>query len=76
MIVRAWTARRSAGLSARIDLETAELKQERRTDIVSGWNDATTCIQLVFEFKKVNRSARSRQQYLGENGLPRFVRGM
>ena len=59
-----------------IDLETAELKQERRTDIVFGWNDATTCIQLVFEFKKVNRSARSRQQYLGENGLGRFVTGM
>ena len=59
-----------------IDLETAELKEERRTDIVYGWNDATTGIQLVFEFKKVSRRARSRQQYLGEKGLGRFVTGM
>ena len=59
-----------------IDPETAELKEERRTDIVYGWNDATTGIQLVFEFKKVDRRARSRQQYLGENGLGRFVNGM
>jgi hypothetical protein len=59
-----------------IDLETAELKEERRTDIVYGWNDATAGIQLVFEFKKVNRHTRSRQQYLGANGLGRFVTGI
>lgn len=59
-----------------IDLETAELKQERRTDIAYGWNDATTEIQLVFEFKKVSRHGRSRQQYLGANGLGRFVTGL
>lgn len=59
-----------------IDPETAELKEERRTDIVYGWNDASTGIQLVFEFKKINRHSRSRQQYLGENGLGRFVTGM
>ncbi len=59
-----------------IDLETAELKEERRTDIVYGWNDATTGIQLVFEFKKLNRHARSRHHYLGAKGLCRFVTGM
>lgn len=68
-----WTAE---AVINEIDLETAELKEERRTDIVYGWNDATTGIQLVFEFKKVNRHARSRQQYLGANGLGRFVTGM
>ncbi len=58
-----------------IDLETAELSEERRTDIVYGWNNDETGIQLVFEFKKLDRLARSRAAYLGEHGLGRFVTG-
>lgn len=59
-----------------MDFRTAELIEERRTDIVYGWNNEKTGIQLVFEFKKLNRLARSRNHYLGENGLGRFVTGV
>lgn len=58
-----------------MDFQTGALIEERRTDIIYGWNDEETGIQLVFEFKKLNRLARSRTQYLGENGLRRFVTG-
>ena len=58
-----------------IDFDTAELIEERRTDIVYGWNNEQTGIQLVFEFKKLDRLARSRTQYLSEHGLGRFVTG-
>jgi hypothetical protein len=60
------------------DPETAVLTNERRTDIVYGWNDDQRglAIQLVFEFKKIDRLARSRQQYLGKDGLARFVTGI
>jgi hypothetical protein len=60
------------------DPETAVLTNERRTDIVYGWNDDQRglAIQLVFEFKKVDRLARSRQHYLGVDGLARFVTGI
>ena len=60
----------------RIDPETAEVLEERRPDIVYGWNDASGGIQIVFEFKKLDRYARSRGQYLGEDGLGRFVTGI
>ena len=59
-----------------MDLNSAELKEERRTDIIYGWNDDQVGIQLVFEFKKLDCSARSRKHYLGENGLGRFVNGI
>jgi hypothetical protein len=55
--------------------DTAELTEERRTDIVYGWNNEETGIQLVFEFKKLDRLARSRANYLGGDGLGRFVTG-
>ncbi|MEQ1710619.1 MAG: Fis family transcriptional regulator [Hyphomicrobium sp.] len=58
-----------------IDLETASLSNERRTDIVYGWNNETLGVQLVLEFKKIDRSARSRNAYLGNDGLQRFVTG-
>jgi hypothetical protein len=58
-----------------VDFVTAELTDERRTDIVYGWNNETTGIQLVFEFKKLDRFARSRNHYLGESGLGRFITG-
>lgn len=58
-----------------MDFETARLIEEHRTDIVYGWNNEETGLQLVFEFKKLDRLARFRNQYLGENGLGRFVTG-
>ena len=36
-----------------VDFDTGELKEERRTDIVYGWNNDNDRIRLVFEFKKV-----------------------
>lgn len=59
-----------------MDFDTGKLLEERRTDIVYGWNNEELGIQLVFEFKKLSRSTRSRSQYLGENGLGRFVTGI
>jgi hypothetical protein len=59
-----------------VDQTTGELMEERRTDIVYGWNNEQTGMQLVFEFKKLSRSARDRARYLGENGLGRFVTGI
>jgi len=64
------------GVINRVEFKTGELLEERRTDIVYGWNDERVGIQLVFEFKKLNRLARSRRHYLGENGLRRFVEGL
>ena len=58
-----------------MNLHTGELIEERRTDIVYCWNNEEIGIELVFEFKKLNRRARSRIHYLGENGLGRFVTG-
>lgn len=60
----------------RIDLNTGEITEERRTDIVYGWNDDKTSIELVFEFKKLTRYKRSRKAYIGPEGLGRFVTGM
>ena len=59
-----------------MDFRTGELIEERRTDIVYGWNDEEVSIQIVFEFKKLDRSARSRNLYLGKEGLERFVTGI
>lgn len=58
------------------NFHTGELVDERRTDIVYGWNNDKIGIQLVFEFKKLNRLAGSQNQYLGKNGLGRFVSGI
>lgn len=59
-----------------MNFHTGKLIEERRTDIVYGWNNEEVGIQLVFEFKKLSRSARSRNLYLGEDGLGRFVSGI
>jgi len=59
-----------------LDPVTAEICEERRNDIVYGWNDETTGMQLVFEFKKMSCSAADRKHYLGTNGLERFVSGI
>ena len=59
-----------------VDFETAKILDERRTDIFYGWNNNEISIQLVFEFKKLDRRARSRSNYLGADGLLRFVTGI
>ena len=48
-----------------VDFDTGELKEERRTDIVYGWNNDNDRIRLVFEFKKLGGTAESRSRYLG-----------
>lgn len=65
------------GVTNTVNYETGEIVSERRTDIVYGWNDDrdNASVKLVFEFKKVDRLARSRAAYLGEDGLCRFVEG-
>jgi hypothetical protein len=59
-----------------LDPVTAVIREERRNDIVYGWNNETTGLQLVFEFKKMTRSANDRKHYLGPKGLERFVTGI
>ena len=59
-----------------IDPNSGELLEERRPDIVYGWNDASRKFELVFEFKRLRKGKRDRDQYLGEKGLARFVTGL
>lgn len=56
------------------DSATGVLIEERRTDIVYGWNDDAQGIRLVFEFKRLGRQKRHRDHYLQDQGLGRFVR--
>jgi hypothetical protein len=67
-----WT---TEGVINTVDFNTGEITEERRTDIVYGWNHEHAGIQLVFEFKKLNGKARARARYLGKDGLVRFVTG-
>jgi hypothetical protein len=67
-----WT---TEGVINTIDFATGEITKESRTDIVYGWNNEHVGIQLVFEFKKLNDKRRSREHYLGKDGLVRFVTG-
>ena len=59
-----------------IDPVTGSMIEERRTDIVYGWNDHVQDLKLVFEFKRLGRRKRYRDLYLRENGLARFVTGI
>lgn len=59
-----------------IDPETGKIIEERRTDIVYGWNNESKSIQIVFEFKRLGKQKRHRTHYLGKNGLGRFVSGI
>ncbi len=59
-----------------IDQATGALIQERRTDIVYGWNDTEQGMRLVFEFKRMGRQKKHRDHYLREQGLGRFVTGI
>jgi|TARA_R110000824_G_C15228638_1_gene678248 hypothetical protein len=59
-----------------IDPDTAEITEERRYDIIYGWNDEHQSMQMVFEFKKLDGKTKDRREYLGANGLGRFVSGI
>lgn len=59
-----------------VDPNTGAMIEERRTDIVYGWNDATQSIKFVFEFKRLGRQKKHRDHYLQEQGLGRFVTGI
>jgi hypothetical protein len=68
-----WAAENVIG---EVDLATGKIVQERRTDIVYGWNDETRSLELVFEFKRLGRQKSHRTHYLGVRGLGRFVTGI
>ena len=59
-----------------MDPATGVLVQERRTDIVYGWNDDIQELKLVFEFKRLGKQKYHRDHYLKEKGLERFVTGI
>lgn len=59
-----------------IDPVTGALIEERRTDIVYGWNDDVQGLKFVFEFKRLGRQKKHRDHYLRGNGLGRFVTGI
>lgn len=68
----------SEGVIGDPDLTTGEMLEERRTDIVYGWNDDTAGekLELVFEFKRLRATKGDRNHYLGDKGLQRFVTGI
>lgn len=68
-----WSAEDVIGV---IDPVNGALVEERRTDIVYGWNDTGTSLRLVFEFKRLSRQKRDREHYMFENGMERFVKGI
>lgn len=68
-----WAAEDVVG---KLNVETGELIEERRTDITYGWHDGTRSYKLVFEFKRLGRQKRYRDEYLGSQGLARFVTGI
>lgn len=55
---------------------TGSMINERRTDIVYGWNDSSTQLKLVFEFKRLGKQKSHRDHYLQDRGLGRFVTGI
>ena len=59
-----------------IDPATGAMIEERRTDIVYGWNNETQALQLVVEFKRLGRQKKHRDHYLRDQGLGRFVTGI
>lgn len=63
-------------ITGRSNSSTGKTIQKRRTDIVFGWNDDLRQFQLVFEFKRLRKGKRYIGQYLGEQGLARFVTGI
>jgi len=59
-----------------VDSATGAMIEERRTDIVYGWNNDIQSMKLVFEFKRLGRQKKHRDHYLREQGLCRFVTGI
>lgn len=59
-----------------VDPATGTMVEERRTDIVYGWNNDAQTMKLVFEFKRLGRQKRHRDHYLWDQGLGRFVTGI
>lgn len=59
-----------------VDPATGAMIEERRTDIVYGWNNAVQGMKLVFEFKRLGRQKKHRDHYLQDQGLGRFVTGI
>lgn len=57
-----------------VDQETAEIKEERRADIVYFFHGHNDAIELVFEFKLLRRSGYA-AKWIGEDGVRRFVDG-
>lgn len=70
-----WAAENVIGY---LDPLTGEMIEERRTDILYGWNNDATRerLQLVFEFKRLRATKGDRNHYLGDKGLQRFVTGI
>lgn len=60
----------------KIDPKTGRVVERRRTDIAYGWNDESQQLKLVFEFKRLGNRKQHRDEYLGEDGLGRFVTGI
>lgn len=72
-LVGMWSTEDTIG---EIDPLTGHMIEERRTDIVYGWNNEVEGFQLVFEFKRLGRQKRHRDHYLEDSGLRRFVTGI
>ncbi|MCY4012739.1 MAG: Fis family transcriptional regulator [Gammaproteobacteria bacterium] len=68
-----WTAEDVIG---QLDPNTGELAETRRTDIAYCWNNETQSLKLVFEFKRLGKQKRHRDEYLGARGLARYVTGI
>lgn len=73
LLVGMWAAEDVIG---DVDPATGRRIQERRTDIVYGWNDEAFQLKLVFEFKRLGRQKSHRDHYLKDQGLGRFVTGI
>lgn len=59
-----------------VDPATGAMVEERRTDIVYGWNNDVQAMKLVFEFKRLGKQKKHRDHYLRDQGLGRFVTGI
>lgn len=62
-------------VGAKIDYSTGKITERYRTDIRYVWNSARVKLDLIFEFKKLDHTESSRQTYVGERGMLRFVTG-
>jgi hypothetical protein len=73
LLVGMWTAEDIIG---EVCPTTGLMTEERRTDIVYGWNDDSHQLKLVFEFKRLGKQKSHRDHYLRDKGLGRFVTGI